>query len=172
MSHPPVPSEQRTSLADACDALARERRTRSPESEDMAQEACVRALEMPQPDRVRDPIRYVLRIARNLLVDRARKRVRDALLVDSLLTVEPDAGNTADPERILAGKQELRRVLAAIEKLPPRCREAFILHRFDGLSYAAIARRMGVSTSMVEKHIAEAMLRLHRASRESDEAES
>jgi len=155
MSHPPVPSEQRTSLADACDALARERRTRSPDGEDMAQEACVRALEMRQPSRVRDPVRYVLRIVRNLIVDRTRKRVRDAALIGSLSVAGFDEGVSADPERILAGKQKLQIVLAAVGKLPPRCREAFILHRFNGLSYAAIARRMNVSTSMVEKHIGE-----------------
>jgi RNA polymerase sigma-70 factor (ECF subfamily) len=164
MSHPPVPSVQGVRLTEACDTLARERRARSPEADDVAQEACMRALEVRQPDNVRDPVRYLMRIARNLLVDRARKRVREAALIDSLSVVEFDSGVSADPERILAGKQELQRVLAAIAKLPPRCREAFVLHRFNGLSYAAVARRMGVSTSMVEKHIAEAILRLHRAS--------
>jgi RNA polymerase sigma-70 factor (ECF subfamily) len=173
MSHPPaVPSEQKTSLTDACSTLARERRTRSADADDVSQEACMRALEVSRPQAVRDPVRYLLKIARNLIVDRARKRVRDAALIETLAIVECDTRVSTDPERVFAGKQELRRVLAAIGKLPPRCREAFILHRFHGLSYAAIARRMGVSTSMIEKHIAEAMLRITRASRALDEAQS
>ena len=64
---------------------------------------------------------------------------------------------------MLSGKESLAGVLAAIEKLPPRCREAFVLHRFENLSYPLIAHRMGISISAVEKHIAEAMARLSRA---------
>jgi RNA polymerase sigma-70 factor (ECF subfamily) len=129
----------------------------------VAQDACVRALDLPAPHNVREPIRYLFRIARNLVIDRRRKRAREALLSESLAVLEYGSSDPTDPERILAGKQDLARVLKAIDALPPRCREAFTLHRFGGLSYAAIARRMGVTTSMVEKHIAEAMLRVTRA---------
>jgi RNA polymerase sigma-70 factor (ECF subfamily) len=141
---------------------------RSADAEDIAQEACARALQVAEPKDIRDPVRYVLRIARNLVVDRLRRRNREALFLDSL-AVADGARDSVDPERILAGKQELERALAAIGRLPPRCREAFVLHRFKGLSYAAIARHMGVSTSMVEKHIAEAMLRLANAFRKDGE---
>lgn len=159
--------EQQTKLTDACREVVAEGRRRKSrgavDADDVAQDACVRALDLPAPGNVRDPIRYLLRIARNLVIDRRRKRAREAALSESLAVIECGSRDPADPERILAGKQDLARVLEAIDSLPPRCREAFTLHRFGGLSYAAIARQMGVSTSMVEKHIADAMLRVTRA---------
>lgn len=160
-------SEGRAKLAEACREMVTEARRRNSHAaaaaDDVAQDACVRALDLPAPQRVRDPLRYLFRIARNLVIDRRRRRARDAVLSESLAVIEHGSGAPPDPERILAGKQDLERVMAAIASLPPRCREAFTLHRFGGLSYAAIARRMGVSTSMVEKHIAEAMVRVTRA---------
>ena len=159
-------TEDRDKLAQACREMlleARQRGGAGSDSDDVAQDACVRALDIEAPQRVRQPLRYLFRIARNLVIDRRRSRAREALLAESLAVIERGAGTPADPERILVGKQDLERVLAAIASLPPRCREAFTLHRFHELSYAAIARRMGVSTSMVEKHIAEAMVRVTRA---------
>ena len=160
--------EQQAKLMDACREIVAEGQRRHSrgviDADDVAQDACVRALDLPEPRTVRDPLRYLLRIARNLVIDRRRKRTREALLSESLAVIEYGASTAAaDPERILAGKQDLKRVLAAVDSLPPRCRQAFTLHRFGGLSYAAIARQMGVSTSMVEKHIAEAMVRVTRA---------
>jgi RNA polymerase sigma factor (sigma-70 family) len=140
------------------------------EAEDVAQDACVRVLRMEQPDSVQAPVAFLLRVARNLFVDRQRARAREATLFCRTGDLEHQPGETADPERILAGKQRLAVALDAIGRLPPRCREAFMFHRFDGLGYTAIARRMGISTSMVEKHIATAMSRLEGALRAAGEA--
>jgi len=164
MSNRQSAPEEPAALAKACrDLLLRGREQRGREMEDIAQDACVRALGLEQPEAVRDPVRYLMRVARNLFIDGRRRRQREMAVIRLLGETGSKAEVAFDPERILAGKQQLESVLAAIEALPPRCREAFTLHRFQGLSYAAIARRMGVRAGTVEKHIAEAMLKLARA---------
>jgi RNA polymerase sigma factor (sigma-70 family) len=168
MTNRGTPSPEKTALADACrDVVDRARRSypRGPDAEDVAQDACVRALRVTQPEAVRQPAHYLMRIIGNLFIDLKRGKQREAALFQPLAEVELRPGDAIDPERILAGKQELETVLAVIEALPTRCREAFTLHRFHGLSYAAVARRMGISTGTVEKQIAEAMRRIIRATR-------
>ncbi len=175
MSNRGIAPEDGPTLLDACRDLVlrqRQRANRPASADDVTQDACARALGRAEPEAVHDPVRYLMRIARNVFIDRKRSERREAALLHSFTAAEMNARDTADPERILAGKQELQRVLAAIELLPPRCREAFTLHRFHGLSYTAIARRMGIGTGTVEKHIAEAMLRIGRGLREAGENQS
>jgi RNA polymerase sigma-70 factor (ECF subfamily) len=172
MSNRGTPSPEKSALAEACRDLVdrgRQNGHRTPDAQDVAQDACVRALLVARPESVREPVHYLMRIIGNLFIDLKRSKRREATLFQPLSEVELKPGDALDPERILAGKQELETVLAVIDALPPRCREAFTLHRFHGLSYAGVARRMGVSTSTVEKQIAEAMRRITRAARASGE---
>jgi RNA polymerase sigma-70 factor (ECF subfamily) len=136
---------------------------RSLDGEDVGQDAALRVLRVKDAAAIDDPLRYLFRVARNLFVDAERTRARERGQIDPAADLEMRADSAADPERVLAGKERLARALSVIDDLPPRCRQAFRLHRFDGLSYVAIAREMGISPSMVEKHIAEAMSRLVRA---------
>jgi RNA polymerase sigma factor (sigma-70 family) len=168
MNKQQIAPEEAATLQDACRELVRRQRGRSdasPHAEDVAQDACVRALGVEQPEKVREPVHYLMRIVRNVFIDRKRKGLREAQLFHAFESNAANVREAVDPERILAGKQQLEMVIRAIDALPPRCREAFTLHRFQGSSYAAIARRMGVSTGTVEKHIAEAMLRVTRSLR-------
>lgn len=136
--------------------------------EDIVQDACVRVLNKRSKQKIRDEMWYLLRVARNLIIDRHRTRTRRG----NLFVAEDDrheiGSSVLDPERVLSGRERLEVIRYAIEKLPPRCAEALRLHRFGGLSYPAIAREMGISCSMVEKHISEALLRLERALNEAD----
>lgn len=45
----------------------------------------------------------------------------------------------------------------AIELLPPKCKEAFILSRYNKLKYREIAEEMGISIKTVETHISKAL---------------
>ncbi|AJA08545.1 hypothetical protein SKP52_08130 [Sphingopyxis fribergensis] len=51
-------------------------------------------------------------------------------------------------------------MLEAIQKLPPRAREAFEYHRFENLTYQAIAQRMGISKEAVKELMHRALVRI------------
>jgi RNA polymerase sigma factor (sigma-70 family) len=99
-------------------------------------------------------------IAKRLLVDRYRRAaVRSHENIDELQEFEqPAAPRHLQPEEALIAMQIIRAYVGAIEALPARCREAFVMRVFDEMPHAQIAHQMGISCSMVEKHIVRAMV--------------
>jgi RNA polymerase sigma factor (sigma-70 family) len=71
--------------------------------------------------------------------------------------VEP-AALAASPERIALARERLALLAAAMDELPPRCREVFVLRQVEQLDQAEIARRLCISRNMVEKHLRKALL--------------
>ena len=67
------------------------------------------------------------------------------------------APQACEPDVAASSAQGVNALLATIDALPLRCREAFILHKFDGLPHAEVAEQMGISRKMVEQHIKLAM---------------
>ena len=128
---------------------------------DLAQESYARVLSVQSSGQAVLDMRALLyRTARNLVIDQHRRAA--VRLHDDLHSIpedqHPPAPQHLQPEEALAAQQVIRAYVATIEALPTRCREAFVLHVFDGLSHAQIAQRMGISVSMVEKHIVRSMV--------------
>ncbi|MET3493531.1 sigma-70 family RNA polymerase sigma factor [Variovorax boronicumulans] len=146
---------------------------------DMVQESYARVYAAQQAgEPVREPRALLYRTARNLVIDQGRRsevRARYAEPEDDMASDEADntLGPTAfEPDAALASQQMVNTILAAIDRLPPRCREAFILHKFDGLAHAEVARRMGVSVKMVEQHVKNAVAACRRCRQEVEEGAS
>lgn len=99
---------------------------------------------------------YLFRTAANVL---ARRLGREAWKGDPLTeALEPQ--DELSPERALIARDQLERVVAALKTLPPRTRQAFILHRFEEMTYVSIARQMGITTISVGKLIKRALRKL------------
>lgn len=100
---------------------------------------------------------FVFMTAKNLIIDRVRR-----LRVVSIETVSDiDALDVTVDEltsdRIVSARQELRRLQAALELLPPRCREVVALRRIEGLSQRQVAARLAIKEDTVEHHLAKGM---------------
>ncbi|MBP6899260.1 MAG: sigma-70 family RNA polymerase sigma factor [Burkholderiaceae bacterium] len=128
---------------------------------DLAQESFVRVLSAQSSGRAVLDLRALLyRTARNLVIDLHRRAVhRQHLDLHALDEHEqPLAPRHLQPDEVLAYEQQARALVQTIATLPPRCREAFVLNRFEELSHQQVAERMGISKNMVAQHVARAIL--------------
>jgi RNA polymerase sigma-70 factor (ECF subfamily) len=62
------------------------------------------------------------------------------------------------PERAAVGAQEVKRLGELLMTLPPKCRQAFILNRFHGMEFSAVAAEMKLSERMVRTYVVRALL--------------
>jgi RNA polymerase sigma-70 factor, ECF subfamily len=83
---------------------------------------------------------WLYRIAKGLLLNEVRARSRDRSVL-----VEKEASTVTDMEKVTARRQEVRKVMERIDRLPSRQREAIVLVRFQGLNYQEAAQAMKVS---------------------------
>ncbi|MBV1691385.1 sigma-70 family RNA polymerase sigma factor [Novosphingobium sp. G106] len=129
---------------------------------DLVQSAFVRLLRLGSErlDELENPRGYLARTADNL----ARDEVKFAARRNENRHVDADDCGLAgpDPLALLEARDMLRRIEVGIGELPDRTREIFMAHRFEELTYAEIAQRMGVSMRTVERHISIALFELHR----------
>lgn len=142
------------------------------EAEDLTQEVFVRILKSAPTEQVQAPDAFVFTVAANLLRDRLRVRIAKRADRHVSLDIDPAQDAPAEPlnivdetvsaERVLMDRQRLRAVLEALEELPPRTRDIFVLARLEKLKHAQIASRMGVSVSAVEKNLVRAVAHLAR----------
>jgi len=54
--------------------------------------------------------------------------------------------------------RNLAKLAVFLNELPPACRKAFVMNKFEGYSHPEIAKKLGISVSMVEKHVVRALL--------------
>jgi RNA polymerase sigma factor (sigma-70 family) len=127
---------------------------------DLAQEVYLRMLRVSDPEAIRDPQRYLYAVASNLVKEHALLQQRQTNRTDlEAADVQQWLGELPSLEEELDGWQTLERLGAVVEQLPARWRTALILQNRYGLTYQQIGERLGVSSNMVKKYLAQA---LHR----------
>lgn len=117
-------------------------------AEDLAQETWIRAASADGAA-VSNPRAYLFRIAANLAIDHRRHVSRGVEVEANENLFELIADLRPSPESETVSRNEYAHVLKVLDALPPRCRDVFILNKFEDMSYHAIARKLGISRSTV-----------------------
>lgn len=138
----------------------RKKITSNEDAEDIAQHAFIRVQMAAGNSDITNPISYLYQTASNILIDmKRREKLHDAYIHSMVSTSALDSNmvdssySTPGPDRIVSAQHELQRIESAVEKMPEKQRQAFLLHRVKGLTYAEIATTMNMSVSSVEKYI-------------------
>lgn len=105
---------------------------------------------------------FLYRAAANLATDRRIASLRRSARETGWLELQPRGEEYPDAERAIIASDRLRRVEAAIARMPERMRTALLMFRFEGKKQREIAEHLGITVSGVEKL-------LHRAYRQIDE---
>ena len=128
---------------------------------DIAHDAFMR-LSAADIGQIREPGSFLFTTALNLLRDRAKsahaRHTAFAVPVEDADLVCP----APQAERVLEGEQRIRALEIALYELSAKCRSVFVLYHFDEVPQREIAVRLGISVSMVEKYVKQAMAHCQR----------
>lgn len=123
---------------------------------DVVHDVCVELITRPPAQAVHTPLAFLREMSRRRAIDHYRRQATQAqwLECSDAPPEIADAGSFGrDPAQTLAGQQALCLLVAAIEALPPRCRDVFVLCRIHDYTQPAAAEYLGISVKTIEKHL-------------------
>ena len=97
---------------------------------------------------------FLRKIAANLAVDYYRRAALDKKMQEDLIAAATEHLRSLTEE--IASSENQTRIHSALQKLPPRRREIFMLCKLEGRSYAEVANLFGISPGTVNDHIVKA----------------
>ncbi|MBI5381439.1 MAG: sigma-70 family RNA polymerase sigma factor [Opitutae bacterium] len=129
------------------------------EIDDVVQETYRHLLRARERGPIESPRGLLFATARNVVRDLHRRR----MTAQTFSVTETDVSRVLDQApgvaETVTRRQEADLLAAAIQALPPRCREILVLRKYENLSHREIAQQLGIAEHTVEAQLTKA---LHR----------
>lgn len=128
------------------------------DAQDLAQEVYLRILRLNDAQAIRNPELYLYTVANNL--------VKEHAVVERHLNASDDVDDIAIQQQLAElplfedefdTGERIKRLRAVLAELSPKCRATVVLQYRYGLSYEEIGGKLGISTNMVKKYLAQAL---------------
>ncbi len=136
--------------------------------DDLVQEAYCKLSRLETVAHITNPRAYFYQVVRNLRLEQIRRsRVVD---IDILTDVHAATISSDQPlqDIEIGSKQQLLRVQRLIDELPERCRQVFTLRKVYGVSQREIARKLGISETIVENDVVKGLRLIMQRVQEED----
>lgn len=126
-------------------------------ADDVLQDACMKLMQCGEAACVGRPVAYCMRVVHHLCIDHLRRRRMEQNVFTDEADGEDVQAATGSPEHVAIGREHLLCVERRLRILPSRTREAFTLHCVDGHTQQEVADMLGVSATLVNFMVRDAM---------------
>lgn len=133
------------------------------EAEDIVHSAFTRFVGLESPGSIENPRAFLYTTSYNIAIDLQRHNQVQQKYSQAVVNNDAEITESLGPEREVESKQRLGIISRALWGMPKKRRQLLMMSRFDGLSYAEIARQVGLSETVVRKHISNALADCHKA---------
>jgi len=148
--------------SELCSSIVNKFQVTRDEAEDIVHAAFARVVEI-KDQTIKNPRALLYKMSYNIAIDRKRHGAVCQKHVDSVIDSESAVVEELGPERVFEGNRRLQIVQKVMWAMPEKRRQLFVMSRFDGLSYAEIARRVGLSETAVRKQISKGLMDCQKA---------
>lgn len=127
-------------------------------TEDIVQDTFIKIWEQKK-DLISSPnIRfYLITSVKNNCISALRKQnTRNEVFTDAALELEPEVFVTASQHKEELNEQK-KKISEALNQLPPKCKEVFLLIKLYGMSYKQAAETLEISVKTVENQMGKAI---------------
>ena len=131
---------------------------------DLAHEAFLRLILKPASRGFNSPFEaraYLRTMANGMCINLWRRREIEQAWLDTLAAQPEDFAPSAERQAIVL--EALQEISALLQGLPAKAAQAFLMSTLCGMTAAEVAEALGVSSRMVRKYVAQAMLRCMQA---------
>jgi len=123
-------------------------------SADLLHDLYIKIKVLSPDEEIKYPKAYLYRMANNLVVDQLRRQTKSVADCEHQIDNQLDENS---PEKITDYAQRLDIVTQAVNELPDKTRDVFKMQRLQQIEKADVAKKMGISVNMVEKHLRKAL---------------
>ncbi|GGB97435.1 RNA polymerase sigma factor [Oxalicibacterium flavum] len=118
-------------------------------ADDLAQDTFARILTARDTPSLNEPRAYLTTVSSRLIAQYFRRLSLERSYLDALASMPEDSAPS--PETRMLVLEALTAVSRVLDGLSPRVRDIFLLSQLDGLPYAEIAARHGMTVNAVQK---------------------